>query len=167
MPTVQADGNDLLAMYQVTREAVDRARRGDGPSFIEALTYRLGDHTTADDARRYRPADELDAAMGRDPMMRTRKFLESRGLWDVDQQARADEKAKVLIHEVVQVALNIARPPATDMFDYTFAELPAELQLQRKTLRTDSIGQEPGQIGLQPPMEADVRERESIATDGQ
>lgn len=159
MPTVQADGNDLLAMYKVTREAIDRARAGEGPSFIEALTYRLGDHTTADDARRYRPADELDAAMGRDPMVRTRKYLEGKGLWDAQQQARADEHAKVLSHEIVQVALNIPKPATTDIFDSTFAELPPELVVQRNTLRTDSIGQDPSQIGLRSqdkPMEVSV-----------
>ena len=123
MPTVQADGNDLFAMHQVTKEAVERARSGGGPSFIEALTYRLGDHTTADDARRYRPAAELDSAMGRDPMMRTRKYLETRNLWDVKQQAKADEKAKTLVHEVIQVALNAPAPATGDIFDYMFAEI--------------------------------------------
>jgi pyruvate dehydrogenase E1 component alpha subunit len=148
MPTVQADGNDLFAMYKVTREAIERARAGGGPSFIEALTYRLGDHTTADDARRYRPADELSAAMGRDPMVRTRKYLESKGQWSVEQQAKADEKAKVLVHEVVQAALNMPKPATADIFDYTFAELPEELIRQRDTLRTDSLGQNPMQIKL-------------------
>src|SRR5439155_145473 len=78
MPTVQVDGNDIFAVYKVTRDAIDRARSGGGPSFIEALTYRLADHTTADDARRYRPAEEHEAAMRRDPLVRTRAYLESR-----------------------------------------------------------------------------------------
>ena len=157
MPTVQADGNDIFAMYKVTADAIAHARAGGGPSFIEAITYRLGDHTTADDARRYRPADELDAAMGRDPMMRTRKYLEARGLWDVEQQKKAEEKAKVLVHEVVQVAVNVPSPSTDDIFDYTFAELPPELLTQKQTLRTDSIGQDPSQIGLKPPEEQDVQ----------
>jgi pyruvate dehydrogenase E1 component alpha subunit len=153
MPTVQADGNDLFAMYKTTHDAIARARSGGGPSFIEALTYRLGDHTTADDARRYRPAEEFDAALGRDPMVRTRKYLESKKLWDAEQQKKADEKAKVLIREVVQVAVNVPEPSTDDIFDYTFAELPPELARQKQTLRTDSIGEDPSQIGLKPQLE--------------
>ncbi len=153
MPTVQVDGNDVFAMYKATREAVERARQGGGPSFIEALTYRLGDHTTADDARRYRPADELAAWAARDPMVRTRKFLESRGAWDQARQDSAEEKAAALVHEVVQAALNIEKPEAEDVFKYTFAELPEILVRQMRTMRTDSIGEEPGQVGLKPPVE--------------
>jgi pyruvate dehydrogenase E1 component alpha subunit len=168
MPTVQADGNDIFAMYKTTRDAIDRARAGGGPSFIEALTYRLGDHTTADDARRYRPQAEFDAAVLRDPMVRTRKYLESKGLWDAAQQEKTDKKAKELVHEVVQVALNVPPPATSDIFDYTFAELPEELVRQKQTLRTDSIGQDPAQIGLKPPVERNIAEKEiqSIATDG-
>jgi pyruvate dehydrogenase E1 component alpha subunit len=163
MPTIQADGNDLFAMYKVTRDAADRARCGGGPSFIEAITYRLGDHTTADDAGRYRPAEELAAAIGRDPMVRTRKYLESKGLWDASQQAAAEEKAKALIHEVVQVALNVPKPSVNDIFDYVFAELPEDLARQKQTLRTDSIGQDPSQIGLKPVVEAVIKESAGTA----
>lgn len=162
MPTVQADGNDLFAMHQVTLEAVERARSGQGPSFIEALTYRLGDHTTADDARRYRPAEELDAAHGRDPMVRTRKYLEARGLWNARQQARSDERARTLVHDVVQVAMNAPPPSPDDIFNYMYAELPPDLQRQKQTLRTDSLGLEPEQIGLQPAVERGVRSAEMI-----
>ncbi len=153
MPTMQVDGNDLFAVYQAHRDAVERARGGGGPSFIEALTYRLGDHTTADDARRYRPAEELAAAMARDPLVRTRAYLVGKGLWDDAREAAAQQKARDVVHDVVQVALTIEPPTAGDMFDHTFAELPDELLHQRKTLRTDSIGQDPSQIGLTPPAE--------------
>jgi len=132
---------------------VDRARSGDGPSFIEALTYRLGDHTTADDARRYRSADELQAALSRDPLVRTRKYLVAKGLWDDQRQEAAEQRAREVVHDVAQVALNIEKPQTQDMFDHTFAELPGELLRQRRTLRTDSIGQDPTQIGLKPPAE--------------
>ena len=84
MPTIQVDGNDIFAVYKAHRDAVERARAGGGPSFIEALTYRLGDHTTADDARRYRPADGAGGGAARDPLVRTRKYLEAKGLWDDD-----------------------------------------------------------------------------------
>ena len=102
MPTIQVDGNDLFAVYKAHRDAVERARAGGGPSFIEALTYRLGDHTTADDARRYRPPAELEAALARDPLVRTRKYLQAKGLWDDEQQAKAEERAKAIVHDVVR-----------------------------------------------------------------
>lgn len=148
MPTTQVDGNDVLAVYSAHHEAVERARAGEGPSFIECMTYRLGDHTTADDARRYRPPEELETAKARDPLVRTRKYLESKGIWDEKQQAKAEERAKTVVHDVVQVALNIEKPAVADLFDFMYAELPEELVRQKETLRTDSIGQEPEQVGL-------------------
>ncbi len=81
-PGVRVDGMDVLAMYQVTREAVERARRGEGPTLIEAMTYRYGAHATADDARRYRSADEEQTWRKRDPIERLRHFLEKEGRWD-------------------------------------------------------------------------------------
>ncbi|HEX4794160.1 MAG TPA: pyruvate dehydrogenase (acetyl-transferring) E1 component subunit alpha [Humisphaera sp.] len=158
MPTIRIDGNDLFASYKATKDAIDRARAGNGPSFIEALTYRLGDHTTADDARRYRPADELAAALKLDPMIRTRKYLESKNLWDEVKQSKAIEKAKAIVKDVIAVAEGIEKPTTDQMFDSMFAELPDELQRQKQTLQTDSIGQDPTQVGLQLPGDA-ARER--------
>jgi len=148
MPTVQVDGNDLFAVYKAHREAIERARAGGGPSFIEAVTYRLGDHTTADDARRYRAPEALEAALAADPIVRTRKYLQAKGLWDEGQQAKAEERAKTIVHDVVQVALNIEKPSSADMFDYTFEHLPEDLERQKQTMRTDSIGQDPTQVSL-------------------
>jgi len=153
MPTIQVDGNDIFAVYKAHREAVDRARSGGGPSFIEALTFRLGDHTTADDARRYRPAEELQAALARDPLVRTKKYLVSRGLWDDQRQMAAEQHASELVRDAVQTAMGVEMPKTEELFDHTFAELPDELLRQRQTLRTDSIGQDPSQIGLAPPKE--------------
>jgi len=147
---VQVDGNDIFAVYKAHKEAVERARSGGGPTLIEAVTYRLADHTTADDARRYRDAKEYEIALKRDPLVRTRKFLEARGLWNDDLQKQQEAKAKTLVQEVAQIAMNIEPPKVTDMFDYVFEKLPAELQKQRETLRTESLGQDPDQVGLQP-----------------
>lgn len=131
MPTIQVDGNDLFAVHQAHQEAVERARAGEGPSFIECLTYRLGDHTTADDARRYRPPEELEAAMKLDPLVRTRAYLESKGLWSDAEESRERERAAHLVHDVTRVALEMPKPDVADMFDYTFAELPPELERER------------------------------------
>jgi pyruvate dehydrogenase E1 component subunit alpha len=148
MPTIQVDGNDLFAVYKAHKEAVERARSGGGPSFIECVTYRLGDHTTADDARRYRTAEELAKWTRLDPMVRTRKYLESKGLWDDEQQKKTEALAKSRVQDVTQASINFPKPKVEDIFDYVYAELPAELAKQKQTLRTDSIGQDPEQIGL-------------------
>lgn len=149
IPTIRVDGNDVFAVNQATREAVARAREGGGPSMIEAVTYRLGDHTTADDAKRYRCAGEFDAACKRDPVIRTRKYLESKSLWDDKQQSHTEERAKLIVREAIEAAMSIDKPEAQDIFAYTFESLPAELARQMQTLRTDSIGQNPDQVGLQ------------------
>ena len=148
MPTTQVDGNDVFATYKVTRDAVACALAGDGPSFIEAITYRLGDHTTADDARRYRDPVELEAAVDRDPLHRTRKYLESVGRWDQSRQETLDQRARVIAHEVAEAAMSIEKPEPDDLFRYTFESLPDELVRQMQTMRTDSIGQNPEQVGL-------------------
>jgi len=148
IPGTQVDGNDLFAVYKVMTEAVNRARDGGGPSFIEAVTYRLGDHTTADDARRYRDQQEVDAWIAKDPLIRLRTYMAERGVWDDEMQAELQERAKVIVREVVKTAQGIEPPATEDIFDYTFAQLPSSIARQRETLRTSSIGQNPAQVGL-------------------
>ncbi|HTP40497.1 MAG TPA: pyruvate dehydrogenase (acetyl-transferring) E1 component subunit alpha [Steroidobacteraceae bacterium] len=132
---VQADGNDVLAMYHLTREALERARSGGGPTVIEALTYRLGDHTTADDATRYRQASEVEAARRIEPLLRTRALLEAEGLWSeaAEQALRAAASAEV--EDAVKAYLATPRQSSDAMFDHLFAELPRNLQSQREQAR--------------------------------
>ena len=148
MPTIQIDGNDLLAVYKASHEAIERARAGGGPSFIEAVTYRLADHTTADDARRYRDQKEVDAWATKDPVIRLRKYLTTKGIWDDAKQAALDEASRLNAAEVVKTAETIAKPAKTDIFDYTYATIPPELEVQRRTMQTHSLGQHPEQVGL-------------------
>jgi pyruvate dehydrogenase E1 component alpha subunit len=148
MPTVRVDGNDIFATYLATKQARDRAVAGEGPSFIEGVTYRLADHTTADDAKRYRDPAEVEAWMARDPLIRTRKYLESRKAWDDAKQATLDQRAATITNEIVAAADGIQAPHTNDFFDYMFAEIPEDLRRQRDTLRTSSIGQNPEQAGL-------------------
>ena len=145
---VQCDGNDIFAVYKVVKEAVDRARMEHKPTFIEALTYRLGDHTTADDARRYRDPEEVEAWVKRDPLIRTRKYLEAKKMWDDAKQTALEAKAKAMVSEIVKNAEGIAAPATTDIFDYTFAVLNDEIIRQRETMRTNSLGQHPEQDTL-------------------
>jgi pyruvate dehydrogenase E1 component alpha subunit len=147
MHSVQVDGNDIFAVVKVVRDAAKRAREEKKPTFIEAVTYRLGDHTTADDARRYRDAAELDIWKQRDPMLRVRNYLTERKLWDSSKQEKAEAKAKEEVSAAVKRAEEIAAPDKADIFNYMYAELPEDLMVQRDTMRTNSLGIESAQTG--------------------
>jgi pyruvate dehydrogenase E1 component alpha subunit len=133
-------------MVKVMKDAIDNARTNNRPTFIEALTYRLGDHTTADDARRYRDADELAMWEKRDPMIRLRNYLEQKDLWSSAKEEEQLAVAATTVSQVVKNAEEIDAPTANDFFDFMYTELPPQLQKQRQTLRTSSIGQDPSQI---------------------
>jgi pyruvate dehydrogenase E1 component alpha subunit len=143
MECVQCDGNDIFAVVMVMKDAIKRARKDNRPTFIEALTYRLGDHTTADDARRYRDAAELDQWKLRDPITRLGAYLRKKKLWDSGKEEKLQARAKEEVSAVVQRAEGIAPPPATDIFDSMYATIDdPQLRLQRQTMRTSSLGQE-------------------------
>ncbi|MDP7574352.1 MAG: thiamine pyrophosphate-dependent enzyme, partial [Phycisphaerales bacterium] len=141
MHCVQVDGNDLFAMVKVIRDAASRARTESRPTFIEAITYRLGDHTTADDARRYREQDVVDEWAARDPMIRLRKWLEQRDLWDEGREQALRTENEIYVKDVVERAEGIEPPTTDDMFTWMYSETPPVLDLQRRTLRTSSLGQ--------------------------
>ncbi|MEO1129408.1 MAG: pyruvate dehydrogenase (acetyl-transferring) E1 component subunit alpha [Planctomycetota bacterium] len=145
---VQCDGNDIFAVYKVVNDAIQRALKDGKPTIIECLTYRLGDHTTADDARRYRDEAEVESWVSKDPLIRTRAYLESKELWDDDKQSALEARAKTIVDEVVKNAEGIEAPETTDIFDYTFAVLNDEIIRQRETMRTTSLGQMPQQETL-------------------
>ncbi|HEX4051497.1 MAG TPA: pyruvate dehydrogenase (acetyl-transferring) E1 component subunit alpha [Steroidobacteraceae bacterium] len=132
---VQVDGNDALIVHQVTAEALERARRGEGPSVIEALTYRLADHTTSDDATRYRSAEEVQAAWAVEPLVRLRSFLEQRGLWDAQAEQALKRECAEEVEAAVRQYLSTPRQSTDAMFDYLLAELPPALQSQRDEAR--------------------------------
>lgn len=146
MDCVQCDGNDIFAVVKVVKDAAERARKHNRPTFIEALTYRLGDHTTADDARRYRDAKELDSWKAKDPLIRLGNYLRKKKLWDDKKEAAVQERAKAEVAAVVQRAEGIPAPAKSDFFDSMYAELPDELRVQRDTMTTHSLGQDPDQV---------------------
>lgn len=135
IPAVQVDGNDALVVQQVTAQALERARRGEGPSVIEALTYRLADHTTSDDATRYRSAEEVQAAWAVEPLVRLRRFLEARGLWDEQAEESTRRECAEQVEAAVRKYLSTPRQSTDAMFDYLLAELPPALQSQRDEAR--------------------------------
>jgi pyruvate dehydrogenase E1 component alpha subunit len=130
----QVDGSDVVAMRAAAGEAIAAARDGQGPRFIEALTYRLGDHTTSDDAARYRPAEEVQAHWKEEPIARLRTYLVAQKMW-----SKADEEQLVTeCHERVEAAVEryLATPPRRPetMFDHLYAELPEVYAAQRREL---------------------------------
>lgn len=146
---VHVDGNDIFAVYKATHDARERARNGGGVTLIEAETYRLGDHTTADDARRYRDEEEVESWKRKDPMIRLRKYLTGKGLWTDAKQQAAEDAAKILVADVVKLSEGMEKPSTDDMFNYLYETIPEDLRRQRDTLRTHSLGQDPSQVGLQ------------------
>ena len=127
MPGVRVDGNDVLAVYAVTREAVERARAGDGPTLIEAITYRIGSHSTADDAARYRDEAEVAAWRERDPIDRYRSYLLGAGTIDDAFVRACDDEAEAWVAEVRAELTALGEPPASEMFDHAFADPPPTL----------------------------------------
>ncbi|WP_374601317.1 pyruvate dehydrogenase (acetyl-transferring) E1 component subunit alpha [Arenimonas sp.] len=128
---VQVDGNDIIAVRAAMDHALKRARNGHGGSVLELVTYRLSDHTTADDARRYRDDAEVKEAWEREPMSRLRTFLISEGVWSEAEEAEWKEKCGKLVDIEVNAYLETKVQPVEAMFDYLYAELPAELEAQR------------------------------------
>jgi pyruvate dehydrogenase E1 component alpha subunit len=132
------DGNDVLAVYAVTRAAVERARSGHGPTLIEAVTYRIGPHTTADDPSRYRNDEEVASWRERDPIERYRRFLLGRGLLDEDGATTMEADADAWVSDVRAGLVALGTPPASEVFDHVFAEPPPTLQRQRAELLGDA-----------------------------
>lgn len=135
MPGVQVDGNDVLAVRHVVEGALARARAGAGPTLIEALTYRLSDHTTADDAGRYRQATEVEAAREREPLIRTRLYLATLGLWDEQREQALRAECAAEVEAAVASYMATPRQGTDAMFEHVYAELPRGLERQREEAR--------------------------------
>ncbi len=130
MPGIQVDGNDVFAMYAVTKEAVERARRGDGPTLIEAYTFRMGAHTTSDDPTVYRDDSEVDAWKDKDPIDRLRKYLIAQGLWDENQEAQYSEEKEKFVKETFEEVEKTGLTSLEDTFDYVYAQKTPILEAQ-------------------------------------
>jgi pyruvate dehydrogenase E1 component alpha subunit len=151
-PGIQVDGNDVLAVQVATREAVERARSGGGPTLVECVTYRLGVHTTADDPTKYRSEEEVKAWERKDPLTRFVAYLEKKNLLEPGLEQAIDEE---IARGVTAFEATAAADPL-GMFDHAYAELPAELVAERAelearlaaTTRTEGTDEPP----LPPPM---------------
>jgi 2-oxoisovalerate dehydrogenase E1 component alpha subunit len=134
IPGIQIDGNDVIAVRQVVGEALERARNGNGASVIEAFTYRIGDHTTADDATRYRREEQLSAAWKTDPLVRLRTYLGAQGWWSKEDEEGLITGCKEKVEAAVAEYSAIPPPRPESMFDHLFETLPPALAWQRKKL---------------------------------
>lgn len=127
----QVDGNDIIAVRYVLERAIEKARKGGGPTLIEAITYRLCDHTTADDANRYRDKAELEKAWKEEPLLRLRNYLSERGFWSAEKEEKLLAECSMQVEEAVQEYLTLSPPAIEDMFNYMYAQLPHDLFEQR------------------------------------
>ena len=128
---LQVDGNDIIAVRAAMDHALKRARNGHGGSVLEFVTYRLSDHTTADDARRYREDAEVKAGWEREPFLRLRKFLTTEGVWSEEMEATWKEECNRLSDIEVNAYLETKSQPVEAMFDYLYGEMPHDVAEQR------------------------------------
>lgn len=122
---LQVDGNDVIATHDVIAQALQKARNGEGPTMIEAISYRLCDHTTADDATRYRPDTQVDEAWQREPILRLRNYLVAQNLWDDNKEQDLLAECKKEVDQAVKDYTASMKEKPTAMFDHLYAELPA------------------------------------------
>jgi 2-oxoisovalerate dehydrogenase E1 component alpha subunit len=134
MPGIRVDGNDVLACYAVMADAAVRVRAGEGPRLIEAVTYRLGAHTTSDDPTRYRSQAELDRWTALDPIPRYRSYLQNTGVWSERLEERVVAKSKRLRAELREAVIDGGDIDITEMFDTVYAEMTPTLAAQREQL---------------------------------
>ena len=135
LPGLQVDGNDVIAVRQAVAEALQRARGGHGATLIEALSYRMGDHTTADDASRYRSAEEVAAHRREDPLERLRAYLSDTGAWDEQREEALLRQCAAEVEAEVDAYLRTPPQSAQAMFDHLYASVPEALREQR-----DAVG---------------------------
>jgi len=137
IPGIQVDGNDALAVYRATKEAVDRARKGEGPSLIEANTYRMLMHTTADDPKKYRSEDEVQEWVKRDPITRFKLYLEKKGILNDKLNDQFEEEIKTQIEDAVQQFESFTDYKIETPFDVTYGTEVASLSEQREEFLAD------------------------------
>lgn len=134
IPSVRVDGNDVLAMIETLEKAADRARRGEGPTFVEALTYRIGAHSTSDDPTRYRSDEEVERWKKKDPVDRLSAHLRGVGAIDDAFEQALDVEIAAELSEVIKAVEEMPPPARATLFDDVYAETPWHLREQRAAL---------------------------------
>jgi len=127
---IQVDGNDIFAVYKATSDALEKAKNGGGPTLIECFTYRMADHTTSDDASRYRSKEEIESWMTKDPILLMKLYMEKKGLWTEAYQKDVQQRSKAAVDEAQKRAEMEQPPNPQDMFTYTYAS-PTQRQARQ------------------------------------
>jgi pyruvate dehydrogenase E1 component alpha subunit len=135
---IQVDGNDILATREIIGDAIEKARSGKGPTLIEAISYRLSDHTTADDATRYQPKEEVEKAHSQEPIQRFRKFLMNQHYWSAAEEDDLINEINLDVQQAVDEYLSKKPQSISTAFDYHFSALPAYLIEQRAIALEDA-----------------------------
>ncbi|MBS3066136.1 pyruvate dehydrogenase (acetyl-transferring) E1 component subunit alpha [Candidatus Pacearchaeota archaeon] len=134
---IKVDGNDVFAVYEATFEALKKARAGNGPTLIECYTYRIGDHTTSDDAKKYRKESEVKEWEKKDPILRLKKYMKRTGMFSEKYENEIKKMAEDLVEKAVAKAESIPKLKPEEIFDYTYAELTEELKEQREEIKLE------------------------------
>ena len=134
---ILVDGNDVLAVYAATKEALEKARQGRGPTLIEAYTYRMSNHTTSDDALKYRTEEEVKAWERKDPIDRFRSYLKNKDIWSDDLEAEIVKEAEAFVEKEVQEAEKTPPPSVEELFIHVYGDMPLKLKEQLEELKTE------------------------------
>jgi pyruvate dehydrogenase E1 component alpha subunit/2-oxoisovalerate dehydrogenase E1 component alpha subunit len=132
---VRVDGNDVLAVYKAAQQAVDRARTGGGPTLIEAVTYRIGAHSSSDDPSRYRSEEEVEKWRKRDPVDRYKNYLKQRHIWSQEFESQILEELNTKITQAINEAESAPTLTLDSLFEDVYAELPWHLREQLESLK--------------------------------
>lgn len=144
---ITVDGNDVVAVHDCVLAALDRARKGKGPTLIEAISYRLSDHTTADDASRYRSNDELSEAWQYEPILRLKAYLMAKNAWSDEQEQAWLLSCKEQVEAAVEHYMNLPPQAPETAFDYLYEQAPLELNQQRDQLINKAMRMQGGKHG--------------------
>lgn len=135
IPAMRVDGNDFFAIYDTVAKAKEECLKGNGPILIEAITYRMGSHTTSDDPTRYRTIEDVQKWEKKCPILRLRRYLESKNLWDQEKEETYQKKIKSEVDQAIEVAKNTENPSLRSLFEDVYFEVPKDLDEQYKQLK--------------------------------
>ncbi len=141
---IQIDGNDVIAVREIVSQAIEDARNLKGPTVIEAITYRMCDHTTADDASRYQPKEEVDAQKNKDPILRLRNYLHDMGLWNEEKEKSLYKNCQEEVNSAAENYLKIPPKSPKSMFDHLYHVLPSIYQDQLDEIQANKHLQREG-----------------------
>ncbi len=138
MEGVRIDGNDVIAVYSATLAALEKARNGGGPTLIEAVTYRMGAHSTSDDPTRYRDPEEVERMRSKDPIPRFRLFLKEKGLWSEGYESSTRDGAIRAVKQAIATAESVPKPPVRTLFDDVYSEPTYDLRADADRLAEEA-----------------------------